>query len=200
MKEKPIIFTGDMVKAILEGRKSMTRRPLKPQPKVHEWQGKKFIAEKCPYGVPGDRLWVRETWALIFNGEDCLHSEDEDPCPCEACHIEYRTDTNSKYPAGWEEDEARSNDDAPKWRPSIHMSRWASRITLEITNVRVERLQEITEEDANLEGVDWYAIENKLCNVGRCQQAFQRLWDSMYTNLNLWSCNPWIWVISFKRI
>src|SRR3990170_5769683 len=210
MKERPIPFRPGMVKAILENRKTMTRRPIKPQPEFIslerrddyyfwnvQWKDHahfggggvngitKFL--KCPYGIPGDRLWVRESFWCVDLPDMC-----DTPCLLYEDEFErYQQNTNGF--------EIRPCSFKFGHHPSIHMPRWVSRITLEITNVRVERLQDIMEEDAGREGVDWYAIENKLCNVGRCRQAFQRLWDSAYSNFNLWSFNPWVWVIEFKR-
>lgn len=169
-----------MVKAILGNRKTMTRRVAKGQ-RIY-----------CTYGQVGDRLWVRETWAYI-NNQDIDGSEN---------YYEYKADKpNAVYPGDWPVEEAKGNSEAPKWRPSIFMPRRASRITLEINNVRVERVQEITEDDALTEGVDWYSIENKNEGIGRCQQAFRKLWDSINSKRGYsWESNPWVWVIEFRRV
>lgn len=195
MKEKPILMSAPMINAILEGRKSQTRRVINPSiPTTHRswnnhgdddlffWtdhptQGEKgdVIYRRCPYGARCDRLWVRETFAYIW--------PDIDPVPLRECTIEYRADTSADYPGGWGADEARGNDDAPKWRPSIFMPRWASRITLEITDVRVERVQDISDDDAIEEGVDrtntsipTYARQRFQKTLGQHQcQARQRL-------------------------
>lgn len=180
MKERPILFSTDMVKAILDDKKTMTRRVIKHPEKYERIRECDFC---CPYGKVGQRLWVRETW-------------DSD---CTCCNPKCN---GVIYKAGY------SGVIVPdKWRPSIFMPRWASRITLEITNIRVERLQEITEKDALAEGVDWYSIENKIEGIGRwiegigrCQQAFRKLWDSINTKRGYsWESNPWVWVISFRR-
>ena len=148
MNEKPIIFNAEMVRAILEGRKSMTRRVIKPQPKEYTeftgsipgmgWgkkrgRGSEWLQKYCPYGKAGDVLWVRETFML---GWGC-------------------TDDQPSYKADFED-----SNDMGKWKPSIHMPRWASRINLEILDIRVERVQEIGEGDAMDEGVYYESINS----------------------------------------
>lgn len=156
MKERPILFTAPMVRAILEGRQTQTRRIVKPQPEfrgpefeddpptaafVNEaWQAG-FIGIECPYGKPGDQLWCRETWAYIDN------SDFGEPSYCE-----YRADTGNPMPGNWPE-EHRHDSGSLRWKPSIHMPRKYSRINLEITAVRVERLQDISEADVAVEGL-----------------------------------------------
>ncbi|OVV02826.1 hypothetical protein [Klebsiella quasipneumoniae] len=198
MKERGMIFNAEMVRALLDGRKTQTRRIIKdctvgrdPISKFIKI-GKKFIGcypedvpelirECCPYGVPGDRIWVRETWAR-YNIDQNIHD------------IAYRATT----PADWPEE--------GRWRPSIHMPRWASRIVLEITDVRVERLNTISEEDARAEGVaklrwgfwkhyhpGW--TQHQLSARG----SFVTLWKSIYGDES-WNSNPWVWVIEFKRV
>jgi hypothetical protein len=226
-KERPILFNGEMVRAILEGRKTQTRRVVKPHPDLHErkhrWafvidQGElkygkapwrksdphNFYVEngiKCPFGKPGDRLWVRET----FSETDCACSGD--PlyrnqciyCKGKGYGLAYRADVGKSeyYPF--------------KWRPSIHMPRWASRITLEITDVRVERLNDISEEDAKAEGVFGYSSESGTSGWGeddpsgkvqvpyvyKRKWAFKHLWNSVY---GTWKENPFVWAITFKRL
>ena len=164
MKEIPILFSSPMVRAILDGRKSQTRRVVKS---LH----------LCPYGEKGSILWVRETFVAL--------SKD---------NILYRAD--DRYP---------DSITPLKWKPSIFMPRWASRITLEITGVRVERLQDISEEDALTEG-----CENYLCggydfsyHGYECKPAvanYRRLWDSINGKKYPWKSNPLVWVISFRRI
>lgn len=152
-KERPILFSGDMVRAILEGRKSQTRWPVKPQPAWRDvfmdwlWRGFHFAfadeeifdshgtAQKCPYGQTGDWLWVRETWH---------HSRDKN-------RTYFRADApGADHLKDW------------KWKPSIHMPRWASRILLEIVSVRMERIQDISEADAKAEGVGPLFSEKEL--------------------------------------
>lgn len=180
MKERPILFAGEMVRAILDGRKTQTRRPMKVQ---YDWRnpvvGCSGVAVglggsgpdggvKSPLGTIGDRLWVRETWRM------------------DAYNIaaEHRASTS-----------ALMEHIAP-WKPSIHMPRWASRISFEITAVRVERVQDITEEDAKKEGCDWsYWTWPNSTRPG--QTSFSALWQSIY---GTWDANPWVWVYEFRRI
>lgn len=174
MKERPILFSGPMVRAILAGKKTQTRRVVKdlrwyePPVKVAHIGNKVGTPEAlCPYGQPGDRLWVKETWSTTEQAGD--HVAD--------AHVVYRaTDPDWETMDGW------------KWRPSIYMPRWASRITLEIVSVRIERLKEISESDSIAEG----------CPSG----CFSELWQSINgdTPGKRWADNPWVWVIEFRRI
>lgn len=197
MRERPILFSGPMVRAILDGKKTMTRRVIKPQPEMeldgeilpdgtggYGWEPVLPPWSKWPYQV-GDRLWVRETWQII----DGCDGPEDNPV--------YRADGELSY-----------TDDEPfRWRPSIFMPRWASRIALEITAVRVERLQEITEEDARAEGIiDGGCLncgEHEPCGCNNPQpdarDSFVWLWDSINGKTCPWSSNPWVWVISFKK-
>ena len=175
-KEYPILYSTDMVKAYLDDRKTMTRRPVTYKPYDYDgayciWKGGKAyywgavekpnILEACPYGQVGDRLWGRETWAYI-NNYDLDGSKN---------YYEYKADkSNDLYPGNWPADEARGNPEAPKWRPSIHMPKRASRITQTITEVRVEWLQDITEEDCKAEGVIKYPVRIR---AGRIYQALE---------------------------
>jgi len=193
-KERPILFSGPMIRAILADTKTQTRRVVKPAPcltrgmQTHEFAvgGHDY---RCPYGVPGDRLWVRETFADGVEG-----------CPG---GISYRA--NHCDPKG----------DGPahpmKWRPSIFMPRAASRILLEVTDVRVERLQEISEGDAKAEGITelslqgdepgawWTAAPHRSMHSRTPRGAFLRLWRSIHGD-GSWDANPWVWVVSFRRI
>lgn len=203
MTERPILFSAPMVRAILEGRKTMTRRVVKIthrtpglalclEPKVG---GPRPLvaAELCPYGQPGDRLWVRETWGVGSRPDPWGGYEG----------IEYRADQD-----GLEDDEllpchkVKTPDDIclsdyrSGWHPSIHMPRWASRITLEITEVRVERLQEIGEADAMAEGVSGW-VHDERCETAR--DGFRVLWESIHGS-DSWSANPWVWVVEFRRV
>lgn len=161
-KEKPILFSTQMVKAILEGRKTMTRRIKKDQSDLSN-----ILIGKCPY-EKGMRLWVKETF---FNDADF----EEQPI------YVYKAD-NENYPRG-----------SSGWKPSIFMPRAASRITLEITNIKVERLQDITEQDALDEGVDCAP------GWGLCQARFKQLWESI-NGQESWDANPFVWAITFKQI
>jgi hypothetical protein len=134
----------------------------------------------CPYGAPGDRLWVREAWAVGNRDKDVIFAADEqwqcngvsNPPPCNANTV-------------W----------SYCWRPSIHMPRWASRITLEITGVRVERVQDISEADARAEGVELQAGDLSYINL------FCDLWNSIYDKRGFgWAANPFVWVVEFKRV
>jgi hypothetical protein len=200
----PILFSTEMVKAILENRKSMTRRVVKPQPYQEGWAGliptyqfgeyshghklhgrfrQRELIEGSPYQV-GDRLWVRETWADMV----CVASTEKG---------KGKGESNPHYKASSDSTELQIL--AGHWKPSIFMPRWASRITLEITNIRVERLQEIAIEDIQDEGfplIDEYAhTEHDL----RCW--FHQLWDFINSKRGYsWESNPWVWCISFKRI
>ena len=208
VREHPILFSGPMVQAILAGRKTQTRRVIKPQPQPQpdgtweimtedaagKWyrpagrfgQGPYPLFE-CPYGQPGDRLWLRETWAAI--------SKTEDTSPLADCNIEYRADTSDPYPGGWSADEAKGNPDAPKWQPSIHMPRWASRITLEITDVRVQRVNYITAADIEAEGIE------RLEPIHKLGPRFIHLWDSINAKRGYpWADNPWVWALTFRRL
>lgn len=240
IKERPILFSAPMVRAILEGRKTQTRRPIKPQPPAdgytlhtvigstgpqsdigkHRWLLSDDVLSSefgdlfsCPYGQPGDRLWVRETWAEVCGSEDGVCNGLE----CLEHYFDYRADTGAKYPGNWPAEFSR--DEVPddiRWRPSIHMPRAASRILLEITRIRVERLQEISEEDAIAEGVlpqVWHdeeaggqpvtGYENYLPEgyvvLPTAKESFASLIKSIY-GPGFWDRNDWMWVVDFKRI
>jgi hypothetical protein len=208
----PILFSTEMVKAILENRKSMTRRVVKPQPYQEGWAGliptyqfgeyshghklhgqfrQRELIEVSPYQV-GDRLWVRETFCYKADPVTAVISENEFWYKSTNPEVIKIDDDGSHAfrKDGWS---------ASPWLPSIHMPRKASRITLEITNIRVERLQEIAIEDIQDEGfplIDEYAhTEHDL----RCW--FHQLWDSINAKRGYsWESNPWVWCISFKRI
>lgn len=209
MKERGMIFNGEMVRAILDGRKTQTRRIMKPQPaddiargvfpnpNAFGWKSSlkhkygSATAHFCPFGKPDDRIWVRETWAR-YNIDQNSHD------------IAYRATT----PADWPEE--------GRWRPSIHMPRWASRILLEITGVRVERLHAADESDLldelgdMLEDCD--SVAGKAFNhaehyaiagvpVGLCPEmhGFKAWWDKVNGD-GCFDSNPWVWVIEFKRV
>ena len=190
IKERPILFSGAMVRAILSGQKTVTRRivdsdwiqsdraPLETSPGLfHFWCSGEH---PCPYGRPGERLWVRETWSTLSIFDKLKPSEmDKDYLGT----IRYKA-------SGW-----RSG----KLRPSIFMPRWASRILLEITAVRVERLQDISEQQALAEGV--LSCESDLDPDGNGYspvELFSMLWSSI-NGTESWQANPWVWVVEFKR-
>jgi len=208
MNEHPILFSAPMVRAILEGKKTQTRRVIKPQPKCpsllfyvddREWRDGDGTHLKCPYGVPGDQLWVREAWA---------RSQRLDRLPPRK--LEFLT-ANPDFPKSTIYYRADSCDGINplrgKWRPSIHMPRWASRLTLEVAGVRVERLQNITEEDVFAEGCNLHHPPDP--NVLPTPEEygswhiplFVNLWNSLNAKRGFgWETNPWVWVVTFKEI
>ena len=186
MKERPIIFSTEMVRAILDLKKTMTRRVIKPQPIYYEhgawfeWERTKrdlnatYLAVNmpnyCPYGQVGGKLWVRETWW----------------CPEKGLPVAYKANLEPHQV------------DKQVWKPSIFMPRWASRILLEITEVRAERLQEITAGDCTREGI---LYEDGDYVTMRVFEKFKELWDSLNAKRGYgWETNPWVWPISFKRL
>ncbi|WP_354690920.1 hypothetical protein [Phytobacter sp. RSE-02] len=217
MKERGLIFNAEMVRAILDGRKTQTRRIAKlshergmKNPVVRgkngqaSYVGCHLAAMLCPFGQPGDRIWVRETWALLGNEDGCCIDWNGKLCKGderEAARI-YRASCEQKPgdyglwsipdDADWKTYTENEKFEGA-WRPSIHMPRWASRITLEITGVRVERLNAISEEDARAEGVVLPECCHAYCH------GFSLLWQSIYGEES-WQANPWVWVISFKRV
>lgn len=230
MTERPILFSGPMVRAILAGTKTVTRRLVKPAPvrwvtpreecattpevwqttghsgrwSCHGATGDETRA--CPFGVPGDRLWVRETWAAVHfsaeyvDGFPTGYSDDWEgskTIPKDSCDgywvPQYAADPHHETSAedrGW------------AWRPSIHMPRWASRLTLEVVSVRVERLQEITEEDARAEGITNLRTQTGPTTLaGRPWATESRLlWDSINGERASWESNPWVWRVEFTRM
>lgn len=198
MKERPILFQGAMVRAILAGTKTQTRRAVKPQfasdaepqemcaTTPEGWQtaghsgrwwcaaeGDDQKAVRCPYGQPGDRLWVRE--AFIHEPADYCW-EASVSIPSRPASTVYRADFPQSRPG-------------EGWKPSIHMPRKLSRITLEITAVRVERLQDISEADALAEG----------CVMRPARHCYEALWESI-NGAGSWDANPWVWVVEFKKV
>ncbi|YBB27051.1 hypothetical protein ACCQ75_06540 [Klebsiella pneumoniae] len=229
MKERGMIFNGEMVRAILDGRKTQTRRPVKFP--VHdknlgcELAGNELAGElsagnylNSAFGKPGDRIWVRETFQGPLFDYDLMDSYCKYPTPFEKPEFcVYKAD-------GVPAPEFYDADDELHccWRPSIHMPRWASRILLEIIDVRTERLNAISEEDAQREGVHtevWdqtvvarnYAASDEFFQFWSddmphyvemnqlYRSSFRSLWESIYGAEN-WQANPWVWVIEFKRV
>ncbi|EDT8012649.1 morphogenetic protein [Salmonella enterica subsp. enterica] len=209
MKERGMIFNSEMVRAILDGRKTQTRRPVKPQPELTErsgfsWNGvvfgsgsddretnRNFSHVKCPFGKPGDRIWVRETFQGPLFDYEQMQSYLEDSSKFEKPEFcQYAAD-GKPAPEYYDADDNLHCG----WRPSIHMPRWASRILLEITDVRVERLNNISECDAKAEGgpTECTLIGDKYF------PGFRSLWTSIYGEES-WNANPWVWVIEFKRV
>lgn len=215
IRERPILMSGPMVQAILAGRKWQTRRVAKlPCDDSHEvcrvvdpTDGREFWRFSlsdggatqchdvlCPHGQPGDRLWVRETWAKPKPG---FMGRDHDGSPI------YRADYPPSTPTGF-----------GPWKPSIHMPRWASRLTLEITEVRVERLRDITADDAIAEGIHDGRYDSGLGDGGKpgwCygpgryagtpRHAFELLWDQINGGRPgcSWTDSPWVWALTFRR-
>ncbi|MGC4059389.1 MAG: hypothetical protein QM749_00420 [Aquabacterium sp.] len=247
MKERPILFSGPMVRGICEDRKNLTRRIVKWRGLERglnlsfsglsvERSGSNFVLtsptrdsyayrsvpQPCPYGQVGDRLWVRETWGIGsrpdpwggFEGieyrADQALLEPDDLLPC------YKATTP---------DDVCLGDYSSGWKPSIHMPRWASRITLEITGVRVERLQSISDEDCIAEGIELSHIDSRSRKQWRMyphtdgmpgpdgelvrycgspynsspRESFKSLWLSI-NGPGSWDPNPWVWVVEFKRL
>jgi len=222
MKEHPILFSAPMVREILAGRKTVTRRIIRQM--LCEGHGgpdraalRAFdqstgvatfgdaipddpcpVQVKCPYGVPGDRLWVRETHCRDDSTVYFYRADEDAPecaCPCDLStggypeHCRYHPGCEGCYPS------------AIRWTPSIHMPRWASRITLEITDVRVERLQEITEEDCIAEGTGLAKIQDARdpCR-GPLIDGFANAWDRINGKRAPWAINPWVWVVAFRQL
>ena len=212
MKERPILFSSEMVRAILAARKTQTRRVVKPQPEQStstldgvsdRFQWKRVIdtyrplwpsviSRFCPYGQPGDRLWVREMC------RPCAVPQCSDTAIC----VEYRASDYCKL--GHLATLSRKG-----WRPSIFMPRWASRITLEIVGVRCERVNEISEADAHAEGADQEFRTVVYSPAGvkdyhmpvSFRGGFANLWDEINAKRGYsWDSNPWVWVVEFKRI
>lgn len=212
MKERPILMCGEMVRATLEDRKTRTRRvvnldvagdfedgiPTEGQ-MVCDKDGDYWPAlDWCPYGKPGDRLWVRETFAIECNdGYQDLYTDPDKPLGpvkrVSVCGNEYFE--CPRYRASEPDTILGDDEDGMKWRPSIFMPRWASRILLEITEVRVQRLQEITEEDAQREGCPMSSP------LTMPQFWFEDLWDKLNKKRGFgWDKNPWVWVVGFGRL
>lgn len=202
MKERPILFSSEMVRAILDGRKTQTRRVFNPQPiadglyyeyKDIPWLKTgdpfPFIGHLCPYGTHNDLLWVRETWRAVEldNGSDgILYKADN----------HFKSIENSQAAADLWCDAYADRKHGNKWRPSIFMPRWASRILLEVTDVRVERVQDINDEDAKAEGAS-ISETRTMTHRG----AFNILWDRINAHRGYsWESDPWVWAISFRVI
>jgi hypothetical protein len=200
VRERPILFSAPMVRAILDGRKTQTRRIVRGNratltlvhrdPVEGRWWGEPGGWIKSPYGAPGDRLWVKETHASTRQEQAgtgavrWLHPSGK------KCGAIYR--------ATAAQDEAPMLGFVGKWRPAIHMPRCLSRITLEVTGVRVERLQAISEDDARAEGVSWDC--SAIGPRAKATVTFKILWDSINAKRAPWNSNPWVWVVAFRRV
>jgi hypothetical protein len=206
MKERPIIFSGESVRAILDDRKTQTRRVVKPQPTEKMWYqgagGQLVGATKdpgviwCPYGDALDRLWVRETWQIGYEtGEPDIAGGWRYSLipPTGAAPRDGRVFYRADYPDG---------SGPQSWRPSIHMPKWACLLRLRVVDVRVERVQEISEEDALAEGATGRNCceQDRACGGG-CGYCFRHGWDSLNTKRgHAWETNPWVWVITFEKL
>ena len=216
MTEYPILFSGPLVRAILAGTKTVTRRVVKEREfgrsdtPGYDWTFRDRRAlwndldhddmmRRCPYGEPGHRLWVRETWG-VFDAESdpqavaiAYRADDHDGQRGECTWLEVPDDYAGRVPGPDE-----------RWRPSIHMPRWACRIELDVLSVGVERVQDITAEGARAEGIDGNSNPGDFC-MGRegngYVSAFARLWDSINGKRPgcAWADNPWVWRIEFSR-
>lgn len=212
MKEHPILMNAAMVRAVLDGSKTQTRRALKRQPDYpiiiatdphtnryqigeREPVTEAALQRASPYGQPGDRLWVRETFGYV--------SPDEHQRPHSECKIEYRADLApgcTDRPGQWPIDECKGDPERPRWRPSIHMPRAASRILLEIVSVRVERLNDCSDADARAEGTPGgHGVIPSYNYHATPSEHFSHLWESI-NGTGSWAANPWVWVIEFKRV
>ena len=251
MKERPILFSGAMVRAILDGNKTQTRRVVTPMPPANtdrfwwhggidnHWYGMddktgctstKYM--NCPYGELGDRLWVREAWRIGGWRDDGMRVAIDYAASPELAETPWINLCGEAYSKLISNQVNRLMDhgvmpqdgnfnwrhgECPlPFRPSIHMPRWASRITLEVTGIRVQRLQDITEDDAAAEGVEhsgvkydispWknYALkgwEPHAMNHSCALASFVSLWDSIYKRRGMgWEVNPWVWAVAFKRL
>ena len=220
VKERPMLFSAAMVRALLDGSKTQTRRVAKFKPRtpgcnlsfsamrvghymtghpragfvLHSGAGDSTFPLICPHGQPGDRIWVRETWrgVVTINPPECA------PEYGVARYVPDREQCKRVEYA------ATQDRDGEPWRPSIHMPRWASRILLEIVAVRVERLNACSDADAVAEGVGLNpsAVGMKLTNPPGESMAiamYRALWDSI-NGAGSWAANPWVWVIEFKRV
>ncbi|MFN3376338.1 MAG: hypothetical protein ACK40S_07290 [Burkholderiaceae bacterium] len=237
MKERPIIFSAPMVRAILAGTKTQTRWVCKPQPIAdarfvggHHLPATKrnpgqeisveapYVHIACPYGQRGDRLWVRETWRIGSWDDGCGFWIDycdgprKERLECPDVDFAYRLIEQTGedlrkcnfQPTNGTMYEWAPGQSPLRWRPSIHMPRWASRITLEVTGVRVERLQDISEADAIAEGCrpirPEIVLDGLVTRTGRSAvDEYRQLWQSIH-GPESWAANPWVWAIEFKRV
>jgi hypothetical protein len=206
-KYSPLLFKGPLVRAIFADTKTMTRRLIDPPPMMVQgarmvpWDGDPAVllqllkqkGQHCPYGGPGDRIWVRETWQGPLVSSDEAPRLWRNPAPYQQpAYCEYAAD-GGPTPEYLDSDENLRQG----WRPSIHMPRWACRLELEIVDVRVERLQAISDADIVAEGTAMTLPDGRPFTSSTPRQRFADLWDSTGGS---WLSNPWVWVITFKRL
>ncbi|MBA3921557.1 MAG: hypothetical protein H0X31_07595 [Nostocaceae cyanobacterium] len=173
-KSHPILFSSEMVRAILDGSKTQTRRIVKLPDNRDNWKDHALL--KCPYGQVDERLWVRETWCRMSHSHECIGYKADKICKC------------GHFFASEPE----------RWKPSIHMRREYSRLTLKITDVSIERLQDISDVDAMAEGVKLH--DNTVTHYqGQYVDGFQVLWESIH-GTDSWAINPWVYAVSFERL
>lgn len=226
MIERPILFSGPMVRALLDGHKTQTRRVVKPQPDfdaarsalggdtsmatvdvdqigglgLRRGDGMGYVQPNaaCPYGRNGDRLWVRET-------ARCSYRSEQPPTNRGCIGVEYQAGGSltrnytleQRDALSWFPRTSHNADGAMRWTPAIHMPRWASRITLEVTGVRVERLNNISDADAAAEGWPGFTEDSGLDAMA----WYSELWDSLNASRGYgWEANPWVWVVEFRRV
>lgn len=214
MAERGMIFNAEMVRALLDGSKTQTRRIMKNQPAElpsspvsitridtgFQWYANDGVSSvfTCPFGQPGDRIWVREAFRVMG-------------CATDVARLVYKASERNSFTESTRTVPVASCTKQPsqKWTPSIHMPRWASRLTLEITNVGVQRLQSISQNDAAREGLVRLPASGRYCiNQGDqyfggashdAREVFSWLWSSIYGD-DSWQANPWVWVIEFKQV
>lgn len=249
--ERPILFNGTMVRAILSGAKTVTRRPISPQPafeQFYEWRGKTLyegsgrrwffrqhylgevccnqpdfsetLVPFCPLGAPGDRLWVRESWCAA----DTMYYEHDQSPPRVVGYLADRSALSFEDAFDGRKPRVIPAFDREQWnwkrlrgRPSIHMPRWASRLSLDVVSVGVERVQDIDDEGATREGIQWWSKDGALRKYAPAddegdgpmwpwrdcprspREAFERLWTEVY-GAPSWAANPWVWRVEFVRV
>lgn len=224
MKERPILFSAPMVRAILDGSKTQTRRVCKipekaehvqywsppsgrsqpgwADPGVNYWTESGNHIDPCPYGQPGDSLWVRETWGMFEPNPDMVERKESGfdwkwiaQNPTALAYWKRRV----AYRASCMGTSYGNDPEVKRWRPSIHMPRALSRITLEITGVHVERLQDIGVEECIAEGANVHQAEIIKHGCSASIMAYRSIWESI-NGTDSWDANPWVWVIEFKKV
>jgi len=226
MRERPILFSGPMIRAILAGTKTQTRRVIRPQPDVPadaKWIDRGGLwwpcidtlgrgaldpvgpGIRCPLGEPGDRLWVRETWGIQASLSDPGAPPDHF-----VAGIQWAADLGAAVKHVHMDQWRTRYERVDPWRPSIHMPRWASRIDLEVVSRRAERVQDISEADARAEGVERVTSVGPMRAMGwrdyaggagflHATDSFRSLWESIH-GAGAWAPDDWVWVVEFRRV